>query len=126
MKMRLYILVALYTVLRLCTGTMPELTTAANAARYTRIVAENNTGDRNHAKVNSWDKQFESEQFFNEEERDDDDFSESFRNCLFLSFETYSYIPVFSIENKHFLVHFISAIKDSLPGADVLFQVFRI
>jgi hypothetical protein len=105
---------------------MPDITTAANAARYSGIVAGKNTGDRNHAKVTNWDKQFESEQFFNEEERDDDDFSESFKNALFLNFETYSYIPVFSTENKHFLVHFISAIKDSLPGADILFQVFRI
>jgi hypothetical protein len=36
----------------------------------------------------------------------------------------YEFLPVFSIRNKHFLVHYAASIKGKLPSRHLLLQVF--
>jgi hypothetical protein len=38
----------------------------------------------------------------------------------------FAFRPVFSIRNKHFLVHYAASIKGKLPSRHLLLQVFRL
>jgi hypothetical protein len=51
------------------------------------------------------------------------------KNVAFFTTEqlfTYDYLPLFSSDNKHFLIHFVSAIKDRLPDRNILYCSFLI
>ncbi|HEY9176288.1 MAG TPA: hypothetical protein VIN07_01295 [Flavipsychrobacter sp.] len=39
---------------------------------------------------------------------------------------TYNFLPSFTTANKHFLIHFASAIKDRLPNRKILYCTFLI
>jgi hypothetical protein len=38
----------------------------------------------------------------------------------------YSFIPVFSVKNKHFLIHYAASIKGKLPALFLLHNIFRL
>jgi hypothetical protein len=43
-----------------------------------------------------------------------------------LSQSFYEYRPVFSLRNKHFLIHYAASIKGKLPTIYLLLQIFRL
>jgi hypothetical protein len=38
----------------------------------------------------------------------------------------YSFVPVFSVQNKHFLIHYAASIKGKLPALFLLHNIFRL
>jgi hypothetical protein len=43
-----------------------------------------------------------------------------------LEHDFYSFVPVFSVENKHFLIHYAASIKGKLPDLFLLHNIFRL
>lgn len=49
-----------------------------------------------------------------------------FPNLLGVCPTLYTFLPVFSVQNKHFLIHYAAAIKGKLPTRYLLLQIFRL
>jgi hypothetical protein len=61
-----------------------------------------------------------------EQEEDDDCIDVGFNKFSSFSTNLYSYSPVFSVSNKHFLIHYATSIKGKLPELFILINIFRL
>jgi hypothetical protein len=64
-------------------------------------------------------------QLLNEKEIEED-FSKLFGHPAFISQSSYSFVPDFSVQNKHFLIHYAASIKGKLPTLYLLHNIFRL
>jgi len=61
-----------------------------------------------------------------EQGEDDDCIDVGFDKLILFSTNLYSYTPVFSVSNKHFLIHYATSIKGNLPQLFLLMNIFRL
>lgn len=87
--------------------------------------AESGFSKQNQSTAISFFDLFDSE---NKDDNEDDHFSEFFELSDFIPSEAiyYNYYPVFSRENKHFLVHVQTSIKEKRPDLHVMYCQFLI
>jgi hypothetical protein len=64
-------------------------------------------------------------QLLNPEEVEEEDAKHSAHLSLLLH-DFYSFVPVFSVQNKHFLIHYAASIKGKLPTLYLLHNIFRL
>ncbi len=64
-------------------------------------------------------------QLLNQEEKEED-FNKSLAQAVALPPQLYQFEPVFSVQNKHFLIHYASSIKGKLPSLYLLHNIFRL
>jgi hypothetical protein len=62
-------------------------------------------------------------QLLNPEEVEEED-AKHWAQPPFLLPEFYSFVPVFSVQNKHFLIHYAASIKGKLPALFLLHNTF--